>query len=71
MTTACTTKCVACGQLVSSTSCRRCETLSRSLWIGISARSTNLNYPKISYDAIFYLENPAAIAGYVSQMSRL
>ena len=28
----------------------------------------NLNYPKISYDAIFYLENPTAIAGYVSQI---
>lgn len=31
-------------------------------------RYLNLNYPKITYDAIFYLENPATISNYVSQI---
>lgn len=29
----------------------------------------NLNYPKVAYDAVFYLENPAAIAGFLAQIS--
>lgn len=28
----------------------------------------NLNYPSVSYDAVFFLENPAAISGFLAQI---